>query len=212
MSTAYDDIIDYMITLIPLDDHATISALSCVCTRRSAIYARWLRANDVVDVRSLPQDAEICLCDRMHGTFARALTFIEHYILLRQLRGYALTYSESVYTETRQVVIYQFRYGQLVAWNNRRGNMYENVMVAGELVCIITDFYNRSIIVLMQYGASDRYDIEVARLMGGTVFIDGLHHHDVFADDKSATLTRLRAVDWAPILMPYKTRAFDCTG
>jgi hypothetical protein len=83
------DIVGHIVALVPLEDHATVSSLSCVCREWSGLFAEFLAVNAVVDVRRVAADTEICWCDRMHGTITRTMYYIEWAIVRYGLRAYA---------------------------------------------------------------------------------------------------------------------------
>jgi hypothetical protein len=82
------DIVGHIITLIPPEDGMSIIALSCVCVGWCELFPRWLQINGIVDVRGLAEDAEIYLCDRMHGTFTREMTSMHLRILESGVRAH----------------------------------------------------------------------------------------------------------------------------
>jgi hypothetical protein len=82
------DIVSHIVTLVPLEDHLTVSALSCACTAYRGLFSEFLRVNDIVDIRGLASDAEICWCDRMHGVITRTINSIEWAIVRYDLRAY----------------------------------------------------------------------------------------------------------------------------
>jgi hypothetical protein len=210
MGAMHSDIITHLITLIPLDDHNSVSAMSCTCRAGARLFARWLRTNDIVDVRGLAPDAEICLCDRMHGTFTRALTLVDRYILTHRLRGYVSSIFSVTSATNPSPCTYQFVYGQLVTWSSWSSSVYEVATVAGERVIIHTTFGDDSraevVTVCMQYGAISTIDVFVVRLQGPSMRVVFSTGSRGLYDDKYAAYMRLRAVDWEEVLAPYLAR------
>jgi hypothetical protein len=107
------DIISHMISLIPLDDHSTVSAMSSTCHTYSGAYAQWLHVNGIVDLRAIGPDDPIDLCDQFHGTLHRMLSYQECYIICRRLRAhvfYKNLYSDDNVEFVNNVTM-RFEYG-----------------------------------------------------------------------------------------------------
>jgi hypothetical protein len=204
------DIIGYIVSLIPPEDGDTVVALSCVAREYSGLFARWLQVNNIVDVRGFADDAEICLCDRMHGAFTRSLYFVDRYILIHRLRGYVAYYYDGWRPTFCITYTYQFKYGTLTTWGYGPDRIYEIVTVVGEPVIITvnrnSDSGELNLFVHMLYGSIDMGTVYVAQVTKYDVLLNQTLGLNNLPADKEAAFERLMEVDWRRTLAPYIAR------
>jgi hypothetical protein len=133
------DIITHMIALIPLGDHASISALASACRAYARLFSEWLRINEITDVRAGLSD-DINICSGLHGTIRTVTTTYQRFLLDSGLRAYVERKGEF---DQLQCVhgSYQFRFGRLVKWWNIRSNCELKTIAGYDVVVIriITD-------------------------------------------------------------------------
>jgi hypothetical protein len=130
---ALADICARMVELIPLEDHATVSALASTCHAAAPMLWRFLAVNDIIDARTIPR-SYIYDCDlrpRFHGTMQIGTTFVE-----RRIMWHGLLVPGVWPARTDTILTWSF--GQLMEYQHiidRR--IYAKKVIAGQLVYII---------------------------------------------------------------------------
>jgi hypothetical protein len=193
--------------------------MSCVAREYSGLFTRWMQINDIVDMRGAAPDAEICPCDRMHGVFTRALTSLEHFILLYRLRGYVPGNDDPEFRSSRASITYRFKYGRLISWSDTDVFVYEIIKVVDALVSVMLsssqDGRYTYVMANLQYGAWQTWDIPFVQLRynGDTWQRLGRYQEEdpdiVLHENDMAAIRRLRTVDWPTTLATYMDRAED---
>jgi hypothetical protein len=224
MDGVYSDIVGHIITLIPLADHATVSALSCVCRGWRGLFVRFLHVNDVIDVRSLPPNAEIRLCDRMHGTFTREINYCDLHILAGNLRAHVDICGERLaYTFT---CVCEF--GRLIHWEHDGGTYGFRDSIAGVPVVIMI-CKNQIVFDHDGYDIA-AFDVELTLCLHSCIL--WLSHSMIYTDvynlfgweyrsfhpvghsiewteDEMRDIETINAADVGGFLAPYRARAVD---
>jgi hypothetical protein len=107
------DIADHLIDVIPLEDHMTASAVSCIGSEYVSLFARFLRSNGLIDARAGRDRLEPG--DRVHGTVAADIDHRMRFIVERNLRAYVFGARrwQNTYKMTMR---YQFSFGRIISW------------------------------------------------------------------------------------------------
>jgi hypothetical protein len=156
------DIAEYTISLIPLADHTTVSALSCVCHEASPLFAHFLAVNDIVYVRAVacnsthndatnsatirkfPVIDDFCALTRYHGVFTCSLSYADIILLENGWRAYVMNNRRA--SDPRPVV-QRYVFGTRVAWETEYSRN-DIVMAENRVVGVITTLCHKPEIYL----------------------------------------------------------------
>jgi hypothetical protein len=204
-SAAISDVMHYLLTLIPLQDHASVSALSCTCRAYVMLHQHFLAVNDIIDARGLLPIKSYTTFDqtkKYHGE----MTFTDSWNFWAYLRQNQVS-PMGAYTGER--AIFHYRYGELVNYTipNGRVAMYKH-SIADQIVnleCHSGRYPSVTIIMLPPNGRGSRYAICTFEYISGRwqhvktstrAGADILHHPDELA-------VRILAEDLRVILAPF---------
>jgi hypothetical protein len=217
-SAADVDIAEYMLSLIPLEDHATVSALASTCRAYTSLFARFLHANGIVYLLNLAPDAEICLIDRMHGSISLMLTSAQQIILEHRLRAYVHGETPKSYLERHAKYTYQFRYGQLISWQRRDGQRVSEITSIMDVPVIIEIYIEPecdigwlSVILLTSMNTKV---VELEYDEDGEIWTDLVYDilewsAEKLCDDDFKAIARILDADLDTLLAPYKARLIE---
>jgi hypothetical protein len=215
-SQAFTDIVAHGITLLPLCDHATVSALSCVNRACGDLFARFLQVNGLIDMRShatcTSQNGTVLsgplyFQDRFHGSFECPLTPIERCILIKGVRAWASKWRHCNDKVIMTMVKYSF--GQLVLMQSA-GVYCEFTTVAGVPVDIsIVGIACTWVGVSIRLRHDEVNTPILTRTTESGQWADRVWSlHPIVYDEQDAKLvSRVRRADLHAILRPYEAMA-----
>jgi hypothetical protein len=161
------DIFTHMISLIPLADHKTASALACTCHGWRGFFAEFLRVNGMIRAESISAETPIWPCDHLHGTIRRMISNHEEHLLLYRQRGCMrcmecnehaeyvkyIDWSDKTFTD----MILHFAYGRLISYHE----MDESQVYASIKVLDVVDSNGAEVTIRCSFIHNTTIDIEL---------------------------------------------------
>jgi hypothetical protein len=218
-SSAANDIVGHIIMLIPPEDGDTVVAMSCVCAGWRGLFAQWLAMNNIVDIRGRAPDAEVDLCDRMHGSFARRMSGHDQLLLEGGIRASVDIDRSDKYDEIVKCVC---RFGRLVRWTRGQYIFGFGDTVAGVQVKVMICEWQNWIgsergnniggyeISLMLYLRASSVRFNVPPIRSERYNRYGWHRRllrdSMLTGDQTCAFETVRAADLDAFLTPYRDR------
>jgi hypothetical protein len=199
------DICMRVVDMIPLDDHLTISALTCAHRACAGLLARFLRVNNVIDTCTLAQDAAVDFGARMHGMITRVVFSEEWDVLRHTYNVHAPLYlvRSNLHSYTMQ-----FAFGRLVHWRDYH-ELHKFITIAGELVEVAYTHSANGTVGLDMWITHPIMRGYFLSVMSCEDVKDSLSHHCLYNTGESRVSWIQARPEFLVIVMIHKTRALQ---